>query len=195
MERVLTLCERIFQRQGQGELALALVPPEHQGRLSRPSSPTWGTLLGHFPPSAGLYTSVTEEVPALLGRVLQRKAGGKQPGRAPGSELQHSRPPSSPNALGSYSTALWASRSSLVPSEPARRPAHDGAIGDPRGPPGPAPGPENRAWRPPGTTSGGPRRSLTGLRAPPPGDHLQGPPGSTRLSVGPERNEASVCLT
>ena len=31
---------------------------------------------------------------------------------------------------------------------------------------------------PPGTTSGGPRRSLAGLRAPQPGDSLQGPPGT-----------------
>ena len=37
----------------------------------------------------------------------------------------------------------------------------------------------------PGTTRDHHRRSMAGLRAPPPGDHLQGPPGATRRSVGP----------
>ena len=72
--------EDFSKTKGQGPLALALLPPEHQGRLSRPSRPTRGSLLGHFPPSAGLYTSVMEEVLTLLGRVLQRQEGGREPG-------------------------------------------------------------------------------------------------------------------
>ena len=94
MEGVGTLLWRIFQRRHGGESqtrrffsksSMGLYPqgvpgpPEYQRPTFCTLYPTWDPSLGQAPPSTGLYSSGMEGVGNSLGRIFQRKEGGRKP--------------------------------------------------------------------------------------------------------------------
>ena len=161
-------------------------PPRTPRAGARPRKPGLGTSRDHQGAPEGVLGGPRPASEHRRPGTTSRDPRGP-PGPVPGPENRAWGPPgTSRDHQGAPAGVLGGPR----PASEHRRPGT--TSGDPRGPPEPAPGPENRAWGPPGTsrdlqgppgtTTGAPWRASEHRR---PGTTSRDPPGATRRSVGP----------